>query len=465
MKIKNFPPDHANFGRLAINTKPSSNFLWFRRIEGLALFAFAAGTCFLFEYGQQRMLGIFLIGAVLFANGLRLGRFLRSLTPVPPELWLYSAWVGWAGVTGFVVAADLGKLWAGYRVLIQVFVMVWAAYAILRNLRGADVVFLALLAGVLIQVGAVVSGAGTSNNFMNSRQEVLGTTKNQNDLAFLMVWGAICALVFWYGKRWRGKSYRKLLILGIVFVAMIILLASGSRKSTIAFGLVVLVWAVFVRGTARGVRKIFSQIAVGFVALFVIVGFGSHLVEGTRVGLRFKQFADKGGGDIGEAARSNIRYDMYVDGLRIFSEHPIFGVGLNNFGEHFYTGQYSHSDYIEPLATTGLVGFALYQSFYFLLITRIIRLLRVVRDRKTRYRLKVYLIGIMAIMVIGLGAPHYTSQPVFLLLIAFSVSTWTLQRQLTQRFAFDSQWAWAMRQKGAQPYGSAGRLMSVRRWI
>lgn len=416
-------------GSLAGGANNVGTFAWARRIDGLALFAFASGTCFLFGYGQQRALGIMMVVSVLLTYVRRPRLFLRGLTPLPPELRLYSAWVLWAGLTGAVVAVDLGRFWAGYRVLLQVFVMVWAAYAILRNMRGVDVVFLALLTGALVQVGFVASGTsveGGVGGLMSSPAQALGNTKNPNGLGFLMVWCVVSALVYWHGSR-RSASYRKPMMLAVITVATVVLFASGSRKSALALGLVVLGWVVFARGTSRGARKIVSSIILGSIVIFGAVNFGPDLVERTPVGRRFNKFLQEGHGDVGEATRSNIRYRMYVDGLKIFADHPVSGVGLNNFGKYFYTGQYSHSDYIEPLATTGLVGFVLYQSFYFLLISRILRLLRMVRDRKERYRLRMFLLGIMAIMVIGLGAPHYTNQPVFLLLTAFSVSTWGLQ--------------------------------------
>ncbi len=456
----------ANLGGLAGRVKPAGTFAWLRHIDGVALFAFASGTCFLFGYGQQRTLGIMMVISVLLANARRPRSFFSRLTPLPPELRLYSAWVLWAGLTGVFAAADLGRFWVGYRVLLQIFIMVWAAYAILRNMGGVDVVFLALMTGAFIQIGFVATGtaaAGGIGNLMGSSQRVLGITKNPNSLGFFMVWCVICALVFWYGSR-RSALYRKPFVLAVIAVATVVLFASGSRKSTLAWGLLVFAWVIFARGTARGVPKIASWVVVGSVVLFGVVTFGPDLLEKTTVGRRFNQFLQEGGGDVGDAARSNIRYRMYVDGLKISVEHPVFGVGLNNFGVYFNTGQYSHSDYIEPLVTTGLVGFVLYQSFYFFLISRILRLLRVVRDRKDRYRLRVYLLGIMAIMVIGLGSPHYTNLPVFLLLTAFSVSTWALQRRLMQEAAFDSQWAWATRRQGAQSYGGPGRPMSVRRW-
>ena len=439
-------------------------FSWARRIDGLALFTFACGVNFLFGYGQQRALGLLMIVAFLLANLGRLDRALRSLRPVPPEILLLTACVLWAGITGPMVAVDLGMFWVGFRVSLQVVVMVWATYAISTVSRSANAVFLGLVAGALVQIVLVLSDAADLRAFMSVGDRTLGSMRNPNSLGFLMVWCVVCALVFWQGSR-RGRMVRKALTLAVVPPAVFVLLASGSRKSALAMGLVLFGWATFGRGTTMNVGRVVGSVIVGGVVVIGFVTILPELAERTPVGRRFQQFADSGGGDIGQAIVRERRYDMYVAGLRIAVDHPIAGVGLNNFGKYFYSGQYSHSDFIEPLATTGLVGFVLYQSFYFLLISRILRLLRVVRDRKDRYRLRVYLMGIMAIMVIGLGAPHYTSSPVFLLLTAFSVSTWTLQRRLMQKVTFDSQWARAARTRAVPPCQIAGRQASPRRFI
>jgi len=412
-------------GRTARRTKVA----WVRRVEGLALFAFVSGTCFLFGYGQQRTLGLIMILTVLFAYLRHPFSFFKALRPVPPEILLYSLWVVWTGLTGFVIAVDTYRFLIAYRVLLQMFVMVWAVYAILRMVRTVDVVFLGLLIGSLIQAGFVAVGSRTMGGIgglMRSTEGVTGDTGNPNSLGFLMVWCVVCALIFWYDPK-KLPLFKRTALLSVILVATVVLFASGSRKSSLALVLVGFLWVIYVRGRARGSGKLVFSLFFGSMVLFVGARVGPWIMESTPVGRRFNSFMEEGHGDVVSSAKSNVRYSMYVEGLKIFIRHPVVGVGLNNFGRYFYTGQYSHSDYMEPLATTGLVGFMLYQSFYFLLIVRINRLLRVVYSGRLRYRLRMYLVGTVAIMLIGLGAPHYTNQPVFLLLVAFSVSTWVLR--------------------------------------
>ena len=104
----------------------------------------------------------------------RIRRALNCLFPVPPELKAYTLWVIWAGVTGPLVAVDLDNFWTGYRVLAQMFVMVWVAYAILTNLRNVDVIFLATVLGVMVQAAMVYAGAGSVRSIMGPAERVMG---------------------------------------------------------------------------------------------------------------------------------------------------------------------------------------------------------------------------------------------------------------------------------------------------
>jgi O-antigen ligase len=109
----------------------------------------------------------------------------------------------------------------------------------------------------------------------------------------------------------------------------------------------------------------------------------------------------------------------------MFLQEPIAGVGLGQFQARFVTGQYSHSDIIETLSTTGIVGFLLYQSFFVLLLVRLRRLLRMTRDPLERYQYKTMALAIVVIILFGLGGPHINSQPVFTFLATLSAYTWT----------------------------------------
>jgi O-antigen ligase len=155
-------------------------------------------------------------------------------------------------------------------------------------------------------------------------------------------------------------------------------------------------------------------------------------MENTVVGKRFEEFINSGQGHIVWAAESNIRYEMYVAGIEMFMDHPLAGVGLGHFVLFFPTGHYSHSDYIEPLATTGGIGFLLYQGFYIVLLLRLRRLLRIVRGIDERYLLQAMALTVFGFLLLGIGGPHWNSHITFILLTTFTSYTWILEHQLNR---------------------------------
>ncbi|MBN1461629.1 MAG: O-antigen ligase family protein [Armatimonadetes bacterium] len=356
------------------------------------------------------------------------------MSPIPTELRLYSVWVVWTGLTGLLVAIDLDLFRENYGVLLQVLAMIWVVYAILSNLGRPEVVFLAIPVGGLVQIGRILSGAADLEALMDPFSRLTGTNVNPNSLGFLMVWSVVCSLFMWQAAT-RVKVFRRVLILAMIAASCFFVLASGSRKSAVALGVLLFVWSVFGRSGSMRKGGLLLSLFVGGAFLYVFLAIAPGLAESTSTGYRFRQLLEEGSGDVGEIIQHQRRFEMYANGLALFLDHPVFGVGLNNFGRYFYSGQMSHSDYMEPLATTGLVGFVLYQAFYVLLIRRAWNLLSAVRERNTRYRLKAILMGILAIMIIGLGSPHYTNVPVFLMLTAFSAYTWRLQRNLRRDVA------------------------------
>lgn len=60
---------------------------------------------------------------------------------------------------------------------------------------------------------------------------------------------------------------------------------------------------------------------------------------------------------------TNIRGDMYVKGMEMWMDSPMFGNGLGAFTAYSGYHTYSHNTYTEILSSFGLIGFVV---FYFL---------------------------------------------------------------------------------------------------
>lgn len=410
-----------------------SGWRWVRWPDAVALFLFSCGMMFLHGRGQQQALGGLLCVSLLICHLGRLNAALRQLLPVPPEIKAYTLWVVWSGITGVFVSANAGLFGHGLRVIVQMLVLVWAVYSVTRLRPGAiNAVFAGIILGGIIQICAVLGGVESIHSQLQAEDRAYGLTVNPNALAFKMLWTVLIALMLWMrpvtGEIAR-KGLRKGLIAVLVSVAGYVVIVSGSRKSLLAMAFVLVLWGLCASSVRRsiwaGARRVTTTGLIAVMIAFLL----PFVLEETIVGIRLQAFLDQGS-TITESLESNTRLDMYVEGLRMFIAHPIFGVGLNNFRFHFWTGQYSHSDYIEALATTGIVGFVLYHSVYVFVLFRALRLQRAMDDITTRYRLRMVAITIATIMLIGLGAPHYASQDVFVMVAAFSVYTMRIQEAL-----------------------------------
>lgn len=132
----------------------------------------------------------------------------------------------------------------------------------------------------------------------------------------------------------------KALFLGLV--AFQIILTSGARQAI--FGFVAILFLRFVFFTeARRFKKILSiifGIATVLISLYLILQYGDEKTTTTLLS--------------GESDRDLI----FIDALRIFSENPLFGVGLGGFASHTVIDSiaWPHNFFLEILCETGIVG-------------------------------------------------------------------------------------------------------------
>jgi O-antigen ligase len=85
-----------------------------------------------------------------------------------------------------------------------------------------------------------------------------------------------------------------------------------------------------------------------------------------------------------------VRVSLWRESLEIFKQKPLFGVGIRNFPHHYIAealGQghaaidHAHSNYMQMLATTGLVGSTAYLYLWFCVFSTAIRRLPLSKGR------------------------------------------------------------------------------------
>lgn len=182
---------------------------------------------------------------------------------------------------------------------------------------------------------------------------------NSNSTAILNV---ISVLIIIHKLKDNKSLRQKALLIAVLFFCIVVILLTGSKK-----GLLGLMFGVFLLlfQKIKGVKKlewiVMSLIlVVALVQLVLNVPFLYETV-GHRIDDLMNLFLGTGESDIS----SNNRLKLIEYALQLWGEHPILGVGLNNFSIYQSIGEsgyYSHNNFVELLADLGIIGFLLYYS-------------------------------------------------------------------------------------------------------
>jgi putative inorganic carbon (HCO3(-)) transporter len=211
---------------------------------------------------------------------------------------------------------------------------------------------------------------GRSDVFLSTHGVGAGSTGffgNGGDfgVAMCVVWPLAGSLLFG-----EPKKLTRLFLL-VCFVAFLIsIFLCGSRGAILGAGVIALVsWA-------KQPKRIIGAAMIGLLVL------GVYMLPGATM--------DRLRGTNGEQDdTAQMRIHLWKAGIDMFEHHPIFGVGLGNFGSTYiaeYGGQSTtptvhveHSIYVQALAETGLAG-TLPLLALWILFFRV--------NRRTRSRLK-----------------------------------------------------------------------------
>jgi O-antigen ligase len=103
------------------------------------------------------------------------------------------------------------------------------------------------------------------------------------------------------------------------------------------------------------------------------------------------------------------RAKLYARGVELFLAHPVIGIGFGQYQELSGTRMYSHSDYVEVACSTGIVGFIMYFSIFWVLWRRIARLGRLTSDPHVAYALGVFKAMLLLTLLLSIVYPKMLS--------------------------------------------------------
>lgn len=258
------------------------------------------------------------------------------------------------------------------------------------------------------------------------QSERLGQTLfgNANRLAMYMMISIFC--LFWlilYSRR------RYLPVNAISLIVMFYITAlTGGRKYLVVPFVFFLLLLVF-----KNWRRNKLGLAVYFLLFLLLAAVGGWAIMNIpslydTVGVRFEGLLRFFEGDyVATDASTVVRYMMISQGWKFFLKQPLFGYGLNNFAFLFgrnLGGAYAHNNFIELLVDLGIVGFAVYYSFYAYIIGKLF----LIRDDQTGLR-NFFLAFMLALLVFEVGGVTYQYAPVQIFIGLAAAYIWLYQRE------------------------------------
>lgn len=349
----------------------------------------------------------------------------QNMINVPPEVIIFFGWIVWS-LTGLSVATDRDLAIEQLKTVLQIGVLLFLISGITALRQSMSFPMLSIiLGGCIVMLSAVYSGeyqeARVSQMAGDVRLE--GQTDNANEFAYTMLFIVFGVFYFWGIK----NSWQKYIVLPAFAVLPVIgIVYSGSRKGFLGLLAFFLLWWLFCfsKKAFKNPVKVIGVLLVFVVGSYLLFNFVMH---NTNLGRRFERLEKEG---------DEIRSQMYVEGFDMIRKHPIFGVGMDNYRVFSSYGLYSHSDYIEVAANTGIVGFILYFSIYIVLWRRLSRIQKMTNDPFVFYVTGLLKAIVITILVIAFGRPNITSKETWILLGIAVGYSWSIENSLLKKINY-----------------------------
>ena len=285
----------------------------------------------------------------------------------------------WCWIGALVNYQHVDKVFSRCLTITLLYAVMIIMYNYLYIEKNADTVLLSIyIAGLIFSIYVIQVEGGFAKYVAGviAGRRMGSVVSNVNSL------GLNLCFAFASGCYLLVKTRNPLLI--IPFAPLLLVAGgTGSRKVLLFLaGFAVVYFAFYVRMTTK---KGSLKRLVKYTWIFLLLGVSVFLVSLTgffdTILDRFSGMAGVLTGNTMQESSADTRMDMIRIGFIGFREKPVFGYGLSNSGtltSRYLNGfdTYLHNNYVELLATTGIVGFLFYYLFYALILIKMITRLK-----------------------------------------------------------------------------------------
>lgn len=176
-----------------------------------------------------------------------------------------------------------------------------------------------------------------------------GANVSVNDVGSIMAYGCFSVLLFCERAFTNKEFFKVFLKASLSIVLIIVLFLAGSRK---AFYAVLILYTLLILTGTLEIKSPSKFLAITVVAVGVYIFADRYLLPLIgETSLYSRLWGTKAAETV---ASDESRFDLYYLAIKDFMNHPIWGLGFNNFD--YVHGNYTHSTYAEPIACSGLIG-------------------------------------------------------------------------------------------------------------
>ncbi|HEX03529.1 MAG TPA: O-antigen ligase family protein [Bacteroidetes bacterium] len=313
------------------------------------------------------------------------------------ELVLVGLWLAWS-LTGFAVAYNINHFVSEYTTALQVWVFGLIAFgvaSIREDLKANILSYVPALSFVLLY--GLITGEFQSA-LSGEETRVYSITTSPNTIAQQTI-PFIGFLVYMF-KETKKPQIRTALIALMIFAGTTIIF-TGSRKGMLGLGLAISLYYIF-QIMRKGKRKRLKDFLLFTLLMMVVLTLIPIILNETLAGKRLQEFMT-------DPLSEQKRINMYLDGWQMFLDNPIFGVGLGNYRLLSPYQSAAHSDYMEILTGTGIIGFVLYFSMYFVGLARLLRVRKLPLSNNEHHHIRMLLALFIVEVVLNFGRSVYIS--------------------------------------------------------
>lgn len=310
---------------------------------------------------------------------------------------------------GMLVAVNYGLLIRSIFTFVQFLALMYGILYISIQDDGIDFfIYAYIFLAIISAITTVFWGVDYEDGRMS-----MGFNNNPNSLGVMMIMGISFILYKINIKKWVNVIFS----FGLIFLLFYILILTGSRKALLSFFLIITYWFLFVIYEEIKILPISTKIT-GILSIILVLFFGYRifypLMQNSVLMNRLITLLEEGGG---------IREEMYRIAMDIFRQHPLIGIGLDNYRAVTIFATYSHSTYAEALACTGIIGSIFYFAPYLLILFNYTKLITSVKNNTQLLKQAKVLLGLFIILLfLGTGIIHFyevTSSMILGMIIAF----------------------------------------------